>query len=192
MHGGALVLLAVAMGLHSVVRSIVVDHARSVDASHIEFVDKVETLWFADTLSVLVLAILTILATLFTLLATLPTPALLTRIQRASVDDGGFRVASGTAVLTAFGAAQMGRARRTGRASWSRAAAGSVTHALSAPLLFGAGWTVACTGIGAASGRSRSWWRGSLLVAIVNGEVGLGKGRIVSKLRHKAPEAVHV
>jgi hypothetical protein len=192
MHGGALILLTVAVRLYSVVRSIVVDHARSVNAGHIEFVDEVETLRSTNTLSILVFAIFAIFGTLFTLLATLPAPALLMRIQRAPVDDGGFRVASGTAVLTAFGAAQVGRARRSGRTSWSRATARSFTHALSAPLLFGAGWAMACTGVGAASGRGRSWWGSSLLVAVINGEVGLGKGRIVSKLRHKAPESVHV
>jgi hypothetical protein len=169
MHRCALVLLTVPVGLHSIVWSIVVDHARSVDASHIEFVDEIKTLWPADTLSVL---IFTIFGTLFALFATLPAPALLTRIQRASVDDGGFRVASRTAVLTTFGTAQVGRTRRTGRAAWSRAATRSFTHALGAPLLFGARWAVACTGICAAPGRSRAWWGNSLLVAVIDGEVG--------------------
>jgi hypothetical protein len=172
MHGCALVFLTVAVGLHGVVRSVVVDHARSVDASHIEFVDKIETLRPANALSArfAVLAVFAILGTLFALLATLPAPALFTRVERASVDDGGLRVASGTAVLTTFGAAEVGRTRRAGRSPGSRASTRSFSHAL--PLLFGAGWAVACTGIGAASGGSRSWWGSALLVAIVDGEVG--------------------
>jgi hypothetical protein len=177
------------MGLHSVVRSIVVDHARSVDASHIEFVNEIKTLRPADLLAAR-FAVLAVSSTLFALLAALPAPALFTRVERASVDDGGFGVASGTAVLAAFRAVELGRARRAGRSTWSRASARSFSHALS--LLFRARGAVACTGIGAAASRGRSWRGSSLLIGVVDGEVGLGKGRIVSKLHHKAPEAVHV
>lgn len=51
---------------------------------------------------------------------------------------------------------------------------------------------MACTGVGAAAGGGGSWGRSTLLLAVVNGEVLLFKGRIVSKGAHKVFEAVHL
>jgi hypothetical protein len=64
------------MGLYSVVGAVVVNHARSVDASHVELVDEIETLGPADALPAR-LGVLSVLDTFLALLAALPTPALL-------------------------------------------------------------------------------------------------------------------
>jgi hypothetical protein len=75
LHGSTNVLLSVAMRLYSVVRTIVVNHARSVDTSHVQLVNQIETLRPANL--ALGAAGLAVLGTFLSLPPALPAPSLL-------------------------------------------------------------------------------------------------------------------
>lgn len=183
MHGSAVVLPAVAVGLDSVVRAVVMDHAGSVDAADVQFINQIQTLGLPHSrgspFAVLVSG------TIVPLFAALATPALFLDGERALVDHGGFRVSA--AALSPLRAALVGWSRAAFSRSWW-----SSRRLAVATVLLGARGTTGLHGKGAAALRWDT--RGSPLVlvgAVVENEIVLRKGRVISKEKREEVELLH-